>query len=98
MDKACPWGFLWTDNWHQLGPLYQRFGESVVFNSGRSVHTSVASIIQNGMWKSPRAKNAITREILAGNFAPNPLFLILLLNANGRFFMAGTLKPDTLVV
>ncbi|KAI8543394.1 hypothetical protein RHMOL_Rhmol08G0214000 [Rhododendron molle] len=26
--------FLWFDNWHSLGPLYQRFGESVVFNLG----------------------------------------------------------------
>lgn len=23
--------FVWLDNWHPLGPLFKRFGESVVF-------------------------------------------------------------------
>lgn len=58
--------FLWFDNWHSLGPLYQRFGESVVFNLRRSLQTKVDSIIQNDMWKWPRPRNAITKEIMAG--------------------------------
>lgn len=28
---------LWLDNWHPLGPLYQKFGEHVVCNLGRSL-------------------------------------------------------------
>lgn len=29
---------LWLDNWHPLGPLYNRFGNDVVFTLGRSSH------------------------------------------------------------
>lgn len=28
--------FLWTDNWHPLGALYQTFGEDVVVNRGNA--------------------------------------------------------------
>lgn len=36
---------LWLDNWHTLGPLFQRFGNRVVFNLGRSLRARVCSII-----------------------------------------------------
>ncbi|KAF7135115.1 hypothetical protein RHSIM_Rhsim08G0197000 [Rhododendron simsii] len=44
-DMAQPWiqyvigdgksTYLWADNWHNLGPLYKRFGDSRDFNVGR---------------------------------------------------------------
>lgn len=40
--------FLWLDNWHPLGPLYNRFGSEVVFNLGRSLQAKVSSIIVQG--------------------------------------------------
>lgn len=56
---------LWVDYWHTLGPLFQRFGDSMGFNIGRSMSAKVASIIHNGTWKWPRPRSAITREIVA---------------------------------
>lgn len=51
--------FLWLDNWHSLEPLFQRFGDRVAFNLGRSPKAKVCSII-------PRRRNAVIREIIAG--------------------------------
>lgn len=38
--------FLWLDDWHLLGPLYQKFGDHVMHNLGRSLTVKVCSIIQ----------------------------------------------------
>lgn len=40
-----PGTFLWHDNWHPLGPLYNRFGNDIVFDLGRSLQAKVSSII-----------------------------------------------------
>ncbi|XP_058218012.1 uncharacterized protein LOC131329007 [Rhododendron vialii] len=58
--------FLWLDNWQTLGPLFLRFGNRVVFNTGRSLGAKVDSIIANGRWKWPRGRNASIIEIKAG--------------------------------
>lgn len=66
--------YLWVDNWHNLGPLYQKFGDYTGFNGGRSLTNKVASIIHNGLWKWPRPRCAISREIIANtdpNLVPN---------------------------
>lgn len=39
--------FLWLDNWHSLGPLFQKLGSIVVLNSGGSLSAKVASIIHS---------------------------------------------------
>lgn len=57
--------FLWLDNWHTLGPLFQKFGNRVVFNLGRSLCAKVSSIIVNGRWRWPRGRNATINEIIA---------------------------------
>lgn len=83
--------FLWIDNWHILGPLYKKFGESVVFNLGRSLNTKVASIIHQGSWKWPRLRNAVAREIIAStpsSLIPNtsvPDSVRWMLTGNGKF-------------
>lgn len=55
--------FAWLDNWHPLGPLYQRFGERVCSNIGMSLNAKVSSLIHNGTWKWPRGRRRITQEI-----------------------------------
>ncbi|KAF7153059.1 hypothetical protein RHSIM_Rhsim01G0045900 [Rhododendron simsii] len=50
-DMAQPWiqyvigdgkpTYLWADNWHNLGPLYNRFGDSRDFNVGRPLSAKV---------------------------------------------------------
>ncbi|XP_058217251.1 uncharacterized protein LOC131328308 [Rhododendron vialii] len=57
--------FLWPDNWHPLGPLYDKFGESVVYTLGRSLSSKVSTIIQNEDWKWPHQRNRVTQSIMA---------------------------------
>ncbi|KAI8537423.1 hypothetical protein RHMOL_Rhmol09G0022900 [Rhododendron molle] len=56
--------FLWLDNWHPMGPLYDRFGNEVVFNLGRSLQARVSFIISQGGWRWPRTRNRITQDII----------------------------------
>lgn len=68
------WAVCWKHGtrllWLNLGPQYQRFGDHMGFNMGRSLSTKVASIIHNGTWNWPRPRCVITREI-AWNTDPN---------------------------
>lgn len=41
---------LWHDNWHPLGPLIQRFGTRVAYDSGYPIDTHVSRIIQDSQW------------------------------------------------
>lgn len=61
--------FLWLDNWHFLGPLFQKFGGRVVFHLGRSFTAKVASIIRGDTCKWPRPRNAISQTIIANTSA-----------------------------
>lgn len=56
--------FLWLDNWNPLGPLFYIFGDIIVFNLGRSLHTKVESVFQNNSWCWPRRGNLVTKEIM----------------------------------
>lgn len=55
---------MWLDNWHPFGPLFSKFGSTVVYNLGRNLHTKVATIIAGQSWHWPRCRNAVTRDIL----------------------------------
>lgn len=78
-DEIQPWikyiigdgksTYLWVDNWHNLGLLCKRFGDSGDFHVGRPLSAKVSSIIHNGAWQWPRPRSAITREIVS-NFDP----------------------------
>ncbi|KAI8533301.1 hypothetical protein RHMOL_Rhmol11G0286700 [Rhododendron molle] len=57
--------FLWLDHWHNLGPLFHKFGDRVSFNLGRSLNAKVSSIIYQGGWRWPRLRNAAIREVIA---------------------------------
>lgn len=56
---------LWLENRHPLGPLYHKFGKSVVYNLGRSLSSKVSAIIYNGDWRWPRQRNRVTQFIMA---------------------------------
>ncbi|KAI8537304.1 hypothetical protein RHMOL_Rhmol09G0013100 [Rhododendron molle] len=56
--------FLWLDNWHAAGPLYNLFGEDIVHNVGSSLLAKVSSIIQNGDWHWPRQRNRAIMQIM----------------------------------
>lgn len=49
--------FLWTDNWHALGALYQKFGEVLVVIRGQVLKTKVAAIIDQDSWRWPNQRN-----------------------------------------
>lgn len=55
---------LSLDNGHHQGSLCAKFGEGVVYILGRSLEAKVSSIISNGCWRWPGARNAITEEII----------------------------------
>lgn len=83
--------FLWLDNWCTLGPLFQKYGDQVSFNLGRSLHATVSSIIHHGSWRWPRSRHPIIIEIIANtdpNLIPhvdNKDSVIWTLNASGSF-------------
>ncbi|XP_058216740.1 uncharacterized protein LOC131327608 [Rhododendron vialii] len=56
--------FLWLENWHPLGPLFNKFGENIVYNLGRSLNSKVSSIIHDGVWRWPRQRNRATQFII----------------------------------
>jgi hypothetical protein len=41
---------LWHDNWHLLGPLHERFGLRIIYDSQSTSEARVSSIIKNGEW------------------------------------------------
>lgn len=57
--------FLWKDNWHSLGPLHLRYGDSLGHSVGRALAAKVSSIIENGCWKWPRMRSFVTQDITA---------------------------------
>ena len=61
--------FLWLDSWHPLGPLYKRFGKSVVYNLPGLSQLKVDSIIHNSCCKWPRARNRVTQNIMANTLS-----------------------------
>ncbi|KAH7844308.1 hypothetical protein Vadar_026684 [Vaccinium darrowii] len=66
--------FLWTDYWHPLGSLYQKYGDGIVCHMGKSLTAKVATIISNGGWKWPRSRNPAVQDIIAHtppNFQPH---------------------------
>ncbi|KAI8543253.1 hypothetical protein RHMOL_Rhmol08G0202800 [Rhododendron molle] len=65
--------FLWWDNWHTLGPLFQKLGDRFAFNFGSSLNANVSPITDAGRWKWPRSRSVVIREIIngtAGNLLP----------------------------
>lgn len=56
---------LWFDNWHPLGPLAERFGSRVIYDSGLPSDSTVSTIIRNFQWALPITQTLELNEIRA---------------------------------
>lgn len=54
---------LWFDNWHPLGPLAERFGYRVLYDSGLPSDSRVSTIIRNFWWAFPITQTFELNEI-----------------------------------
>ncbi|XP_028073110.1 uncharacterized protein LOC114275296 [Camellia sinensis] len=45
--------FLWFDNWHPLGSLWDRFGHRIMYDTGLPFNSKVSAVISNNDWKWP---------------------------------------------
>ena len=45
--------FLWYDNWHSLGPLVEKFGTRVIYDSALPRNSRVSTVILNNSWAWP---------------------------------------------
>ena len=50
--------FLWHDFWNQLGPLFPRFGDRIIYDSAIHRNAHVAEVIGGGRWNWPIANSA----------------------------------------
>ena len=55
--------FMWLDNWHPLGPLLEKYGPRVVYDSGLDSHAKVKEVIQDSQWCWPPANSWQLMEI-----------------------------------
>jgi len=54
---------LWFDNWHPLGPLAEKFGNRMLYDSGLPRDSKVSAIIKNFRWKFPITQTLDLNEI-----------------------------------
>jgi hypothetical protein len=40
--------YMWQDNWHPFGPLYERYGFRIINDSQSSLDAKLNSVIRNG--------------------------------------------------
>ncbi|KAJ9553884.1 LOW QUALITY PROTEIN: hypothetical protein OSB04_017929 [Centaurea solstitialis] len=45
--------FLWTDNWHSIGPLYSLFSKRDVYMAGLDWNMKVCDLVVDGLWMWP---------------------------------------------
>lgn len=41
---------LWLDNWHPFGPLYEKYGFRIIYDSQSSLEAKMNYVIRNGRW------------------------------------------------
>lgn len=42
--------FAWLDNWHKFGPLVNRFGTRIAYDTASNVQSKLDKFIRNGRW------------------------------------------------
>ncbi|KAL7181468.1 hypothetical protein ACSBR1_040374 [Camellia fascicularis] len=57
--------FLWFDNWHPLGSLWNRFGHRILYDTGLSFNSKVSAIISNHVWKWPIDNSWEIKELIS---------------------------------
>lgn len=56
---------LWHDNWHLHGPLLEKYGNRIVYDSRLNMEAKVKEIIKNGTWSWPSTNSIHLLEIKA---------------------------------
>ncbi|XP_028125748.1 uncharacterized protein LOC114322601 [Camellia sinensis] len=67
--------FLWFDNWHPIGPLWNKFGDRIIYDSALNSDTKVSKIIDGSSWKWPFPNSWEIQELISSTpvcFHPNP--------------------------
>ncbi|KAH7845388.1 hypothetical protein Vadar_001417 [Vaccinium darrowii] len=54
---------LWFDDWHPLGPLAERFGPRIIYDSGLPRDAKVSAIIKNSKWAFPITQTIELNEV-----------------------------------
>jgi hypothetical protein len=54
---------LWLDNWHPFGPLYERYGFRIIYDSHSTLEAKMNSVIRNGRWSWKPARSEEFVEI-----------------------------------
>lgn len=65
---------LWWGNQHPLGPLIEKFGRRIQYDSGTENNAKVSQIMSNGEWAWPRQNSDVIAYLIAhtsGNFRPD---------------------------
>ena len=55
--------FLWYDNWHPLGPLLEKFGHRVDYDSAIHLNSKVSMVIDRDEWRWPLTNTLELMEI-----------------------------------
>lgn len=81
---------LWHDHWHPLGPLGNKFGSRIVYDSGLPLNVKVSQIILNSAWAFPITQtwelNEVRRQLPPLRDARDQIRWTL--NPNGQFSIA----------
>ncbi|KAL7229757.1 hypothetical protein ACSBR2_008296 [Camellia fascicularis] len=67
--------FLWYDNWHPLGPLWNKFRDRIIYDSALNSETKVSQIIDGSFWKWPIPNSWEIQELISSTpvgCKPNP--------------------------
>ncbi|KAL7181471.1 hypothetical protein ACSBR1_040377 [Camellia fascicularis] len=67
--------FLWYDNWHPLGSLWNKFGDRIIYDSTLNSETKVSQIIDGSSWKWPIPNSWEIQELISSTpvgCKPNP--------------------------
>jgi len=83
---------LWYDNWHPLGPLVEKFGPRIVYDSGLADGATVSTILQSpNRWHFPVTQTLELNEVrsalplLDSHSLPHPDSCKWTLTRNGQF-------------
>jgi len=49
--------FLWFDNWHRGGCLFDTYGSRVMHDAGPSIGPMLSTILRDGDWLWPSARS-----------------------------------------
>ncbi|XP_028097019.1 uncharacterized protein LOC114296888 [Camellia sinensis] len=67
--------FLWYDNWHPLGPLWNKFEDRIMYDSCLNSEAKVSQIIDGHSWKWPIPNSWEIQELISSTpecYKPNP--------------------------